>query len=249
MEKRPIAYVLLEQPSWPDAEAFAGALSARYPDVPFQKPTADKSPPFVFPFAGDVAVVMAIDQPIPAAPEIWDRATFTWPKAREAASRHRAHLIVSTMGEVSFNTVRTVTALAGAALDCTPAATAVVWGSILARSAAYWKEQSRAAFAAYPDYPNLLWVDILPVRIGDGTGAITVGLERFIEREIEFHAGRLSQSEVISKIDGLATYLIENGLVIKDGDTVGQSRDERILVRHRYSELYRGLPVLRVTPA
>jgi hypothetical protein len=247
MDHRPIAYVLLEQPSWPGAEAVANALSSRYPDVPFQKPT--EGPPFVFPFAGDVAVIMAIDQPIPAAPEVWERAAFIWPQAREAASRHRAHLIVSMMGDVSFKTVRAVTALAGALLDCAPGALGVVWGSSLARSPDYWKDQSRAAFAEYPNYPHLLWVDILPVRIGDGTGAITVGLQPFIEREIEFHAGHLSRADVIDKIAGLACYLIENGLVIKDGDTIGQSRDERILVRHRYSELYRGLPVLRVTPA
>jgi hypothetical protein len=246
-DPRPIAYVLLDQPSWPGPDALAKALSSRHPDVPFQKPT--EGPPFVFPFAGEVAVVMAIDQPIPAAPEIWDRAAFTWPQAREAASRHRAHLIVSMMGDVSFQTVRAVTALTGALLDAAPGATAVVWGSILARSAAYWREQSRAAYAQYPNYPNLLWLDILPVPIGEGTGAITVGLERFIEREIEFHAGRLRQGEVIEKVSGLATYLIEHGSVIKDGDTIGESRDERILVRHRYSEVYSGVPVLRVTPA
>lgn len=248
MDDRPIAYVLLEQPHVPDPEAFATALRTRYPDVPFDMRPAGRNM-LMFPFAGGEAVIMVMDLPIPAANEIWDRAAFIWPQAREVARTHRAHLVVSSMGESSFQMVRAVTALTGALIDCVPGALGVVWCATLARSAVYWSDESRAAFADYPNYSYRLWVDILPVRIGEGIGAITVGLQPFIEREIEFHAGHLSQADVISKIDGLSCYLIEHGNVIKDGDTIGQSRDERMLVRHRYSEVYRDLPVLRVTPA
>jgi hypothetical protein len=86
-----------------------------------------------------------------------------------------------------------------------------------------------------PHYPILLWIDIAPVRTASGMDAVTIGLSSFVGREIEFEVGRLNPSAVLSQVAGLASYLIEHGNVIKDGNTFGGSEAERIRVRHAVS--------------
>jgi hypothetical protein len=85
-----------------------------------------------------------------------------------------------------------------------------------------------------------------PFRQGAAFGAVTHGLSSFVGREIEFEDGR-DLSSVINKVAGLASYLIQHGDVIKDGQTFGASETERLKVQHAISREYAGLPVLRVT--
>src|ERR1043165_8702462 len=76
---KPIAFVLLERHCVPSAEALAGALQRSYPNVPFAL-----RDPAVFQFAGEMAVVMSVDAPLPvsSSDELWNRASLTWPEAR-----------------------------------------------------------------------------------------------------------------------------------------------------------------------
>jgi hypothetical protein len=121
-----------------------------------------------------------------------------------------------------------------------------MWAARVVRPAALWKDQSRAAYAAYPDYPILLWVDIVPTRAASGIDVVTIGLSSFIDREIEFEVGGLNPSHVLSKVAGLAGYVIEHGNVVKDGDTFGGAEAERIIIQHARSARPGGMPILRV---
>src|SRR4029077_15046505 len=98
---------------------------------------------------------------------------------------------------------------------------AVMWGPRVARSAADWKTESRAAFAAYPECPILLWIDILPAQMPAGIEVFTAGLASFVGREIECEAGSIPLPMVLNKVAGLTGYLVEHGDVINDGDTFG----------------------------
>jgi hypothetical protein len=163
---------------------------------------------------------------------------------------HRAHLIVSTFGDApSLRSVQAVTAVVGGLIDAVAGCSAVMWCGRVVRSAAQWSEQSRAAFAAGPDYPLLLWVDIMPIRTATGMDAITIGLAPFIGREVEFEAGGLSPPQVLNKTMGLATYLVEHGDVMNDGDTFGASEAEQIRISHDTSRRFKDLPVLRAVAA
>jgi hypothetical protein len=119
----------------------------------------------------------------------------------------------------------------------------VVWRSKVARSAKLWLEMSGRSFAAFPDYPFTLWVDVLPFRSGAMIGAVTMGLAEFAGREIEFETGKLDLPAVIDKVAGLAVYLVEHGAVIKDGDTFGGDEREHFRVRYENSVRFAGLPV------
>lgn len=252
---RQIAFVLLHQPVTVDIEALAQAVRTRHPGVSVEivAPNArDGHGAAQVPLlrCGDEFVtVMNIAAPIPQDPgeEVWMRAAGTWPQALAVSRSHQAHVIVGTIGKVTspLHEARAVTAVIGGLLDIAPGCLVVMWGARVARPAAQWKDQSRTAFAPYPQYPFLLWIDIAPIRTGSGVDAVTIGLSSFVDREIEFEVGRFNPADALNNVAGLAGYLIEHGNVVKDGDTFGGSERQRIRIRHAVSTHRRGVPVLR----
>ncbi|WP_375159381.1 DUF4261 domain-containing protein [Bradyrhizobium sp. RDT46] len=245
-----LAFVLLDDPVTPDMSAVARVLHARHPDLATEaigdgppQQTQANSP--LIRCGNELVAVMPMPAPIPHDQGLWARAATNWPESKAVAGRHRGHLIVSTLGksEQPLVSARITTAVIGALIAMMPEACGVVWAGRVARPAELWLETSRDAFAPFPDYPFTLWVDILPFRSGARIGAVTVGLSAFVGREIEFVTAKLTLPALFDKVAGLAAYLIEHGSVVKDGDTIGASASERILVRHQNSEAFGGMPV------
>src|SRR5712671_4125030 len=119
---RQIAFVLLDQPVAFDMQAVAEAIRSRYPDLPVEVTTA---PPksgqsaALIRCGDDLVAVMNVPAPLPPDQGVWARAAMTWPEAPAVAARHRAHVIVSTMGKVEhpLRYARAVTAGVGGLLD------------------------------------------------------------------------------------------------------------------------------------
>jgi hypothetical protein len=136
----------------------------------------------------------------------------------------------------------------GALIAATPECCGVVWSDQVARSAKLWLEASRRSFAAFPDYPFTLWLDVLPFRSGAMIAAATKGLAAFVGREIEFETAKLDLPAVIDNVAGLAVYLVEHGAVIKDGSTFGGADEPgRFRIRYANSTRFPGLPVFFCT--
>jgi hypothetical protein len=139
---------------------------------------------------------------------------------------------------------RLITAVVGALIAATPECCGVVWSDQVARSAKLWLAESRRSFAAFPDYPFTLWLDVLPFRSGAMIAAATKGVAAFVGREIEFETAKLDLPAVIDNVAGLAVYLVEHGAVIKDGSTFGGADEPgRFRVRYANSTRFPGLPV------
>jgi len=74
-----------------------------------------------------------------------------------------------------------------------------------------------------------------------------MGLSNFIGREIELE-GQASQLEtLLTTARGLVTYLLQDGMELRDGDTVGASTTDRIPVRFMESRRFASLPVIAAT--
>jgi hypothetical protein len=54
-------------------------------------------------------------------------------------------------------------------------------------------------------------------------------------------------ARIVSKVAGLAVYLIERGSVIPDGNTFGADQTERIKVHHATSRRFADMPILLAT--
>lgn len=252
MSKSFLALVLLDSPAAPDMVALAEAIRARHPELPMEMEGGEEGARQGSPLircGNELVAVMSMPAPIPDDPGLWSRASTIWPQAKAVAARHRGHLIVSVLGQNQqvLPTARLTTAVIGALIATMPQCCGVVWNGKVARPADLWLDMSSRSFAPYPDYPVSLWIDILPFRSEAGIGAVTMGLSAFSEREIQFETRKLPLPTLISKVDGLAVYLVEHGPVVKNGDTFGGSARERFTVRHKSSDQFGGLPVFFCT--
>ena len=229
----PIAFVLLREPAVPDLSMLLEAMRQRHPERSWTAgapgPNRPRSP---FILCGKrIVVLMPVEAPLPADEDMWARAATAWPEARAVVARHRAHVIVSLMGESEgkIEDAKIVTAVVGGLIAVTAAACAVVFGSRVARSAQSWLDLSARAFVPYPDYPFALWIDVTSFRAGpQSTGALTYGLTRFIGREVEFEVSGLSGPSLLQRIASLACYMLEHGEGINDGDTIEDEEAERM---------------------
>ncbi|TWI06414.1 hypothetical protein IQ17_02629 [Bradyrhizobium daqingense] len=201
--------------------------------------------------------ILLMSAPIPFDQQLWERASWLWPEAFRAAGRHRAHLIVAPMGSAESKTERKplgfvenaqlATAIVGAVVAAMPGVVAVVWQGNVARSPEMWIDQSRSAFASYPDQPFALWMEIVPYLSGKTIGALTIGLSAFAGREIEFEVDGLDQRTATGRVAQLSSYFIARGL--DDGPKSGavfeadSEIDHRVAVLHRNSRFKIG-PVI-----
>ena len=162
---------------------------------------------------------------------------FLWPNGRDQAAKHRSHVIVTNIGsgdQTSVQSAITVSRLALVALRLFDGI-GVYWGNASVCN-------SREVFEAFCEniseehLPVPVWLRFQPVRASDDEiGLYTLGMKQFGLMEIEVDRCRMNLQELFEFVSNLAHYLIQSGPVIADGNTVGGSEEERILVRHRSS--------------
>jgi hypothetical protein len=248
---RPMAVVMLEQPWQVVASALATAIRSRHPDLAVEvcNPAAASGAEPMAPLlrcGGELVSVLSLPGAVlPFADDpTWLRASAIWPKGR-ADVRHHGHVMVVPVGTTAprLQMARIVSAVAGALTAVAPGVRGVAWDGCIARPPEAWITDTRTAFAPFPGYPWGLWVDIVPFRSHGSVGAVTMGLSAFVGREIELETDPGNLPDILHKISGFSIYMIEHGLVVRDGHTFGVSETERLQVRHIDSTRFSGLPV------
>jgi len=245
----PIAFVLLEQPIEPDFRQILLAFKKRHPGISLEMKLGPDGAPMRVPLLQIDGVTIAVMAVETAMPDGWQvlaqRAAAYWSDATAALGRHKAHLIVSAVGAYGdrLKVARCITALLGAIVVAVPNCLGVLWDSVVAHPARNYEKFGLDAFAPFPDMPVSLWVSFHPFQEPGITGAVTMGLQRFVDREIEFVAPGKDAVTVLNRMQGLVVYLLQNGAVLGDGDTIGVSVTEHIKVRHLTSQRFSGLPV------
>ncbi|HBP19569.1 MAG TPA: hypothetical protein DEA08_17490 [Planctomycetes bacterium] len=258
-----LAMVCLPAPEELDSDAIVAAYARRFPgDEPFELTgdgeatlkelgIRDEGAQAVAGKLGaDTVLLHRIDAPIP-----WEdlegpcEVAFDWDEAEPVLRAHEAHVVCVLIGGVDAEIERTLrlTRLVGAVAAGTQA-TAVYWGEApLVKSRAAFLEQSAQLSRAEP--PIELWVGFQPsvekVKGRERFSVFTFGMAPLGLMEIEVHgAERTERVEVIDLVAGIARYLIDKGMVISDGDTVGISPQFKILARYVDSAWDREGPVL-----
>lgn len=81
--------------------------------------------------------------------------------------------------------------------------------------------------------PLPVWLRFQVVQAENGEfGIYTLGMREFDLMDIEVDHCQLDLQELFEFVCNIAHYLIQSGPVIQDGNTVGGTAEERILVRH-----------------
>lgn len=246
-----LAMMLLREPAMPDPDAVAARLEARCGEryhVRWENPAEGKKVEVRFFYVNGQRVDVAL-MPFPIPPGNWEDACARnsfWPEAAQVCQEHRAHLVITLFGEWG-DPIRRHLLLTDfiAAVSEAADALAVCWGAGRAmQSAEFFRQQ--AAQSSADNLPLLLWVAFVLVARDGGPFVSTSGLDAFGVMEVEAGSAHLKPVELLEKVYDTAHYLCTRGPVLRDGDTIGGSAEERIRIRHARSVWDRPDPVIRL---
>lgn len=257
-----ITYLALGDVAAVDAETLADRYRTLYGDEAYSIQAAPRNGPDV---AGDALVVtmdqmpvtvMFVDKPLPA--DSYQEAIvldLIWPEAGEIMRGHGAHAIVALLNDPqdhldNLNGAAAVTLVAGALASLLPTVALVsTEGRVIMKPDMFGP---LATALARHEVPVPFWTSLAFVKGEQQTagqelvGAVTYGLLPFVGRELEFLPAPLPPADVAQRLIGLCQYLIMNGPVIKDNDTVGLTPDEKIATRYRSEGRRQGAPIIEL---
>lgn len=189
---------------------------------------------------GETAVGFLAHMPAPIpngeAEENADR-NFLWPNGRAEAAKHRSHAIVTNIGVGDQSPVESAIAVTRLALVALKVfdGMAVYWGNACVCNSREVFEDFCANISA-EHLPVPVWLRYQPVRAANNEiGLYTLGMRQFGLMDIEVDRCKMNPQDLFEFVSNIAHYLIKSGPVIEDGNTVGGSEDERILVHYRPS--------------
>ena len=170
-----------------------------------------------------------------------------WRDSARELKRHRGHLVVSVSGDLE--PIPLVTLLTQV--------TASLVGTVSGVQGVYWKNANLVApvdmfrhFAidVMPEGPPMpIWVDTRVGVSSDGdTCGYTTGMKSLGLQEIESVSSSDDPKRLRQRFHGLAYYLVENGLVLRDGDVLGQTEAEQIRISYSDSAFGRSEKVIRL---
>jgi len=185
-----------------------------------------------------VGVLAFLPMPIPGGEaEQFAANNVMWPEGPAEVAQHTAHVLVTNIGgevDSAVGSALQVSRLALVALELFDGI-GVYWGNASVCNSRAAFERS-CAWMNESDVPVPMWLRLQPTLNSEGErGLYTIGMKQFGLMEIEVDRYDMLPQELLDFVCNVAQYLILNGPVIKDGDTVGGSETERILVRHQPS--------------
>ncbi|MEO3474323.1 DUF4261 domain-containing protein [Roseomonas sp. CAU 1739] len=244
-QSRFIAYVALSAAARVSGPAVATKLAERYPEwartaqAIEASGVADAPAGFLLLVGEQKLLVSFIDAPLPADCFQDDAHQRLWVGWEAAARAQRAHVIVANLDTASdapgkVQAAAPVFATAATLCELVPETLGVSW----AASALFIAPDAirQAAAAMRPDQLPVselikpCWYAGEPPD-RQSLGLLTMGLAPFVGREIDHPPTGEQPSIIYNRCLNLALYLMRSGPVIRDGDTVGQTPTQRIVVR------------------
>lgn len=182
---------------------------------------------------GEVMVFLAeMDAPVPWSDLEGPCATsILWPRVEEALRPHRAHWILSLMGEFDpLNGAALLTRVTAVFLKCCPAALGVYWGNatLLVPKPLFIDFAEKIL----PNGPPIqIWIDF---RVGSEqartSSGFTNGMKALGFMDIEAVNVPEPPEQLYERLMAICEYLVVNGPVIRNGHTIGEDENEKIRV-------------------
>jgi len=236
---------LLRSPATLSATALRTAWREAWPDVPAPS-VSEHEGALAADFGDLMCAVTVLPQPIPGT-EVGEaaEASWLWPHALEAIAGYGAHAVVFAQdSEDRTATLLANTRLTAAVLAATGALGVYVGGAGMLVPAEVWRE-----LAATLSVPAPLWLNVGAVqegRLRKRLAVYTAGMAQFGLMDIEVVNSPKRPGDLKAWVCDLASYLVAEGPVLEDGNTVGAADDERARVTFAPSSLGRPGLVYRV---
>ena len=231
-------------------EGVAHMLSSQFPDVTVGNIQSEENT-ISFNVDPDVAVVLGhMPGPVP-----WDSlagpasVSLLWPESEQPLNAHKSHMIVTIAGEMEpVPQAILLTQATTAVLSATESALGVLWcnAQMLVRKDLFCEFAEKIM----PQGPPLhIWLNMRAGDAPDGSGltaGFTEGMTALGHMEFETLNSTDDVGELRDRLYSLAEYVLENGPVIRDGDTIGESANERIRVIYADSAFEQEGQVMRL---
>jgi hypothetical protein len=156
-----------------------------------------------------------------------------WRNATEEVKQHTVHWIVTVSADLNPVEMSTLlTQVTASTMMACPSAIGVYWGNAtLVVPKNIFIDFAREVLPHGP--PLDIWVDFRVGPDGEHTSAgFTTGMKALGHMEFETQNAPESFGELRERFLALAGYVLENGPVIRDGDTVGEDAEERVRVAY-----------------
>lgn len=231
-----LAFVLLKSDAW-DRSKFMwdfqelwgfGLAETEYEDD-YDNEGPDKDS-FVAEIDGMLVAVSCIHVPIPnKEAEICAANNFLWPEAANEVAQHTAHVIVSVLPKEN-SIIKANTLLVQICTACLQAQNAI--GVYTAGTVFDPDSYEMAAdVIRNGELPYLNWVHLGLVSGSEDTiSGYTYGLATFGKDEIEIINTTARPDELYNLLFEIAAFVIDEDLVMHDGETIGFTEDQRLSI-------------------
>jgi hypothetical protein len=248
-----ISALLLETESFPVDAFLKDAAGKRIAGKAVSGINRGEGVVFSFEVGKEFLALALMPAPYPAADLEGPIATTgMWPPRPpiEEVKKHRSHLLITMTGGTGDPVRRRLILTAVTALAARQRGVMAV----------YWPEGTHVIYPPLfiemagkidsPEAPPLyLWVDLRIFRNKDGTtGLFTTGLTPLGHKEIEIPSIEMDPGELREWLLNIMYYLLENGPVLKHGQTIGMTAEQQIRIRHCPSSFGHSGTVIRLEP-
>jgi hypothetical protein len=241
-----MAIIMLGKPEHLSDEALKRAISARLPGASF----GAAETPNLFVVDGALCTVGRVDAPAPISRRDPCFATWFWPEAWNVVKNHKAHILISVTGAEPKIRAGLFCQLVAAVIEASSSPLAVhsATSDVLLPAQTVPGMVPRGSGSIAPMLLVGARLSRDTVRPGQPPtlSAFTAGLSAFDLMELETIGYIGTPAELNVTLLDLASYLLNAGPVLKDGDTVGPDEKTRIRVRHEPSKLRPGCSVYRL---
>jgi len=193
---------------------------------------------------GDIMVAVALmPAPIPNNEAVENAKTnYRWPDAVKVAEEHKAHILVSLLGEPDLIEGAKLYTKIVSALTKQENCTGInVLGTVLNPGmyrdfTEYYEENDM-----FP-VENMIFIGLYAVE-DNKVSAYTYGMEAFGKKEMEIIASSQNPEDIYYFLQGVADYVITSDVILQDGETIGFSAEQKISITHSKAVAVDGVSV------
>lgn len=221
-----VGFVLLETPQW-DKKKFALDLKNDW-DISYK--TEDVENDIITLELGNMfASVSLMPTPVPdREAEENAKANYLWPKAVEAAQRHKAHIMVAIINYKcsAIEAAKVYTKLISTCLKQENALAVYTTGNVFSpRFYCGVAEMMKSDELPVPD-----WVYLGLYRTEKGMCGYTYGLADFGFDEVEVLDANAEPQDLRDFLLDIAYYVISQNVTLKDGETIGFTPEQHLAI-------------------
>lgn len=227
-----VSFILLNSVAF-DMEQFLFDLKNDWGIIPSDDDLTQENDTMVCTIDGMMATVSLMPTPVPNGEAVENaRTNFRWPEAVSVAQTHKAHLLVAVLPqEQSLTQAGILMVRLGSCCLKQKNATAVnTLGSVLAPDFYIDFAEGYLNNDLFP-IMNLVFFGLYSRDKGKTVCAYTYGMHCFCKDEIEILDSPHPAQEVMELLTGIASYVIEEDVLLQNGETIGFSEEQKLPIK------------------